>query len=95
MSDVAHLKRDQEKLLARVKKIRGQLNAVETAIVEHEDCTDVLMTLAACHGAMNALMVEILEGHIRDHVLDPTVRPDSKRAQATNELIDVIRTYLK
>ena len=53
------------------------------------------MTLSACHGALNALMVEILEGHIRDHVLDPDARPDSKRAKATTELIDVIRTYMK
>jgi FrmR/RcnR family transcriptional regulator, repressor of frmRAB operon len=92
---VAHLNRDSEKLLARVKKIRGQLNAAETGIAGGDDCSDVLMTLASCRGAMNALLVEILEGHIRGHVLDPGARPDSKRAQATNELIDVIRTYLK
>ena len=92
---MAHLSRDREKLQARIKRIRGQLNAVETSIVEHDDCSEVLMTLSACHGALNALMVEILEGHIRDHVLDPDARPDSKRAKATTELIDVIRTYMK
>jgi DNA-binding FrmR family transcriptional regulator len=92
---VAHLKRDREKLQARIKRIRGQLNAVEAALTDDDDCSKVLMTLAACHGALNGLMVEILEGHIRDHVLDPDQRPDSKRAQATAELIDVIRTYLK
>lgn len=92
---MAHLQRDQDKMLARVKKIRGQLNAVEAAITEHDDCTRVLNTLAACRGALNGLMVEILEGHIRFHVAAPDQRPDSKRAKATDELIDVLRSYLR
>ena len=93
--NVAHIKRDRDKLLARVKRIRGQLNAIESAIAEDDDCSRVLNTLAACRGALNGLMVEILEGHIRFHVLDPDQRPESKRAQATAELIEVLRTYLR
>ncbi len=73
---MAHLRRDRDKLLARVKKIRGQLNAVEASIADDDDCSKVLMTLAACRGALNAL-------------------PDSKRARATAELIDVLRAYLR
>ncbi|MEO6773374.1 MAG: metal/formaldehyde-sensitive transcriptional repressor [Kofleriaceae bacterium] len=92
---MAHLQKDRAKLLARTKKIRGQLNAVEAAIAEGEDCSKVLMTLAACHGALNGLMIQILEGHIRDHIVDPDQRPDSKRGQATGELIEVLRTYLR
>ena len=92
---MAHISRDRKKLLARVKRIRGQLNAVETAVSEDDDCSRVLMTLAACHGALNGLMVEILEGHIRFHIVDPDQRPTSKQAQATTELIDVLRTYLR
>jgi len=65
---MAHLKRDRDKLLARTKKIRGQLNAVEEAIAEGEDCSTVLMTLAACHRRSHGLMIEILEGsHPRPH----------------------------
>jgi len=78
-----------------VKKIRGQLNAVEASIADDDDCSKVLMTLAACRGALKALLVEILEGHIRFHVVDPDQRPDSKRARATAELIDVLRAYLR
>jgi len=92
---VAHLQRDQDKLLSRIKKIRGQLNAVEAAISDESECSDVLMRLAACHGALKGLMVEIIEGHIRFHVVDPDQRPDSKRARATGELIEVLRTYLR
>jgi DNA-binding FrmR family transcriptional regulator len=92
---VAHLAHDQDKLLARVKKIRGQLNAVEKAITDNDECADTLMTLASCHGALNGLMLEILEGHIRHHVVDPDQRPDTKRAQASAQLIEVLRTYLR
>lgn len=92
---MAHIKRDREKLLARVRKIRGQLNAIESAIDGDDECSRVLNTLAACRGALNGLMVEILEGHIRFHVVDPDQRPESKRAQATAELIEVLRAYLR
>lgn len=92
---MAHTSRDREKLLARVKKIRGQLNAVETALTGGEECSQVLMTLAACRGALNGLMLEIVEGHIRFHIVDPDQRPTSKPAQAAAELIEVLRTYLR
>jgi FrmR/RcnR family transcriptional regulator, repressor of frmRAB operon len=92
---MGHTSRDREKLLARVKKIRGQLNAVEKSLVEGEDCSQVLMTLAACRGGLNSLMSEILEGHIRFHIVDPDHKPGSKQAQATAELIELLRTYLR
>ena len=92
---MAHTKRDREKLLARVRKIRGQIGAVESALLDDDDCSRVLNTLASCRGALNGLMVEILEGHIRFHVVDPDQRPESKRAQATAELIEILRAYLR
>jgi DNA-binding FrmR family transcriptional regulator len=91
-----HTNKDREKLLARLKKIRGQLNAVEAALTEEQDCSQVLMTLASCRGGLNSLMLEIVEGHIRFHIVDPDERPaSSKQAQATSELIEVLRTYLR
>jgi DNA-binding FrmR family transcriptional regulator len=93
---VGHTNRDREKLLTRLRKIRGQLNAVESALAEEQDCSRVLMTLAACRGGLNSLMFEIVEGHIRFHIIDPDERPaSSKQAQATAELIEVLRTYLR
>jgi DNA-binding FrmR family transcriptional regulator len=92
---MAHTTADKDKLLARVKKIRGQLNAVETSLIDDEDCSKVLMTLAACRGALNGLMTEIIEGHIRFHIVDPDQKPNSKQARATAELIEVLRSYLR
>lgn len=92
---MAHTSRDKKKLLDRIKRIRGQLNAVENAVEEERDCGDVLLTLAACRGAMNSLMAEILEGHVRHHVLPQNRKVDSETQQAAEELVEVIKRYLK
>ena len=87
---MGHTAKDKTKLLNRVGRIRGQLNAVEKALEQDQDCSAVLQTLAACRGALNGLMVEIVEGHIRFHIVDPDKRPTSEQAKATQELIDVL-----
>lgn len=92
---MAHTIRDKQKLLNRVRRIRGQIDAVETALEEEQDCSTILLTIAACRGAINSLMAEVIEGHIRYHVANPDHQPTSERAKATRELIDVVRTYLK
>ena len=92
---MAHLIRDKKKLLNRVHRIRGQLDAIERALVEEQECGPILQTLAACRGAMNGLMGEVLEGHVRLHVVDPDKEPTSEQAKAAQELIDVIHSYLR
>ncbi|HUE12770.1 MAG TPA: metal/formaldehyde-sensitive transcriptional repressor [Planctomycetaceae bacterium] len=92
---MAHTIRDKKKLLNRVRRIRGQIDAVETALEDEQECSKILLTVAACRGAMNSLMAEIIEGHIRHHVVDPDRQPTSGRAMAAQELIDVVRAYLK
>jgi len=89
---MAHIIQNKKKLLARISRIRGQINGIEKAVNEERECGEVLLTLAACRGAMNALMAEILEGHVRQHLL----RPDSQQdASAAEDLIEVIKRYLK
>jgi DNA-binding FrmR family transcriptional regulator len=92
---MAHTIRDKEKLLKRVRRIRGQIEAVERALDKEWDCSSILQTIAACRGAINGLMAEIVEGHMRYHVLDPDRKPTSQQAKAAQELIDVVKTYLK
>ena len=93
---MAHTARDKKKLLDRIKRIRGQLNGLEKAIEEERDCGDVLLTLAACRGgSMNSLMAELLEGHVRFHLLPQDTKPDRETAHAAEELIEVIKRYLK
>lgn len=92
---MAHTVKDKKKLLHRVRRLRGQLNAVEKALEAEHDCSAVLLTLAACRGAMDALMAEIIEGHIRFHILDPKQRPTAEQKRAAQEVIGVVRRYLK
>jgi DNA-binding FrmR family transcriptional regulator len=89
-----HTKRDKKKLLDRVARIRGQVDAINRALEqEDEDCSRVLNTIAACRGAMTGLMAEVLEGHIHTHVVQPQAQ--SERHEAALELVDVLRSYLK
>lgn len=90
-----HTIRDKKKLLNRVRRIRGQVDAVEKALNQENECSSILQTLAACRGAINGLMAELLEGHIRLHVLDPHRKPTAEQEEASQELIEVLKTYLK
>jgi len=92
---MAHTQRNREKLLARIGRIRGQLNAAQEALEERRECAEVLQLLAACRGALNSLVTEVIEDHIRFHVADPADRPGSKRAEAIDELVETLRTYMR
>ncbi|HZH11957.1 MAG TPA: metal/formaldehyde-sensitive transcriptional repressor [Microvirga sp.] len=92
---MSHTTKDKAKLVARVRRIRGQVEAVERALEAEIGCPDVLMLVASVRGAINGLTAELIEEHIRYHVVDPACEPDADRARGAQELIDVIRTYLK
>jgi DNA-binding FrmR family transcriptional regulator len=92
---MAHTTKDKKKLLSRVRRIRGQVEAIERAIDTEQECVSVLQLMAACRGALNGLMAEVMEGHVRFHVLSPNDRQNSPQAKAAEELIDVVRAYLK
>lgn len=91
---MGHTVRDKSKLLGRVRRIRGQVEALERAIETGTECTQVLHQIAAVRGAMNGLMAKVIEDHIQMHVANPEISP-SERTQGANELADVIRSYLK
>jgi len=92
---MAHITKDREKLLNRIRRIKGQITAVEKAVDANEECSKVLQTIAACRGAINGLMAEVLEGHVRFHVIDSRRKQTADQAEATEELIDLVNRYLK
>ncbi len=92
---MAHTIRDKRKLLSRVRRIRGQIDALERLLEAEADCSKTLNLTAACKGAINSLMAEILEGHIRFHVVAPEAKPSAAQTEAAEEIIDVVRSYLK
>jgi FrmR/RcnR family transcriptional regulator, repressor of rcnA expression len=85
--------RERVKLLNRVKRIRGQMDAVERTLSAGDNCADVLMLLAAVRGGINGLMAEVLEDHIRLHLLQDGREPLTP--DLGEELIDLVRAYLK
>jgi DNA-binding FrmR family transcriptional regulator len=91
---MAHTTREKTKLLNRVRRIRGQMEAVERALEEERGCADVLQLIAGVRGAVNGLMAEVVEDHIRLHVADQALAQE-QRNEGAAELIDVVRAYLK
>jgi len=85
--------REKVKLLQRVRKLRGQLDAVERAITAGNDCGDQLMLLAAVRGGINGLMAEVLEDHIRFHLTAGS--KEQIAPELAEDLIDLVRAYLK
>jgi len=92
---MSHTVREKTKLLGRVRRIRGQVEALERALEAEKGCAEVLHQIAAVRGAMNGLMTEVIEDHIQTHIASPAIGSHAKRSEGADELIDVIRAYLK
>ena len=90
---MGHTIGEKAKLLARVRRIKGQCEAVERALEAGEECSTTLQLIAAARGAMNGLMSEVLEQHVVAHILGGKTPRD--RNEAAGQLVGVVRTYLK
>jgi DNA-binding FrmR family transcriptional regulator len=84
----------EAKLLARVRRILGQIDAIERALEAEVACADVLQVIASVRGAVDGLMAEVIEDHIRCHVFAPSLG-SKERADGADNLIDIVRSYLK
>jgi len=92
---MAHLQKNKAKLVARVRRLRGQIEAIERALEGDAPCGERLQLIASVRGAVNGLTLELIEDHIRFHVVDPDKETDSAKAEGAAELIAVLRTYMK
>lgn len=92
---MSHTIKQKQNLILRAKRIQGQVEALVRALTEERECSDVLQLLSAARGAMNSLMAELLEGHIRNHVLNGKQKPTSQQVVAADEVIDMVKSYLK
>jgi DNA-binding FrmR family transcriptional regulator len=91
---MTHTDRDKQKLVARIRRIRGQVDAIERSLSSRDDCADVLMLLANVRGGINSLMAEVLEDHIRNHMMTTDKSPIAP-TELAEDLIDLVRAYLK
>ncbi len=90
---MSHLTRDKTKLLKRVRRLKGQIEAVERAIESEKDCGTILHLVASIRGATAGLTSELIEEHLHHHVID--VEDDAARHRGGEELAAVLRSYLK
>jgi DNA-binding FrmR family transcriptional regulator len=92
---MAHTVRDKDKLIRRVNRILGQVEAVKRSLEDEHDCGDVMVRITTARGALDSLMAEVVEGHIREHMVDPGRRPSRGERQAADELVEVVRRYVR
>jgi len=89
-----HTVKGKKQLLIRVRRIKGQTEALEKNLEQGSECSAILQQIAAIRGAVNGLMLEVLEGHLRDH-LGTHVIPEEQRKEDLEQVVSVLRSYLK
>ena len=89
-----HSPEEKKKVLARIRRIRGQCDGLERALEAEADCGPVLQQIAAIRGAINGLMSEVLESHLREQFGQPAADPQDRHARVA-EMTGLIRSYLK
>jgi DNA-binding FrmR family transcriptional regulator len=92
---VSHTVKDKKKLLGRVRRIRGQIEAIERALDQERGCSEVLRQITSCRGAMNGLLAVVLDDHIRTHLVDANVAGEKEPIDAKEQLIEIVHSYFK
>ena len=92
---MTHTIREKQKLLARARRIRGQVEAIERALESEAGCEQIMHLLATARGAMAGLMAVVVEEHVRTHLVNAESFPGALNVEATDQLLDVVRSYLK
>ena len=90
-----HTVRDKQKLINRIRRIRGQIDGIERALHEECECIGVLQQITSCRGAMTGLMTVVLEDHIRTHLIDLEPPGAHGPSDAKEQLIEIVRSYFK
>ncbi len=91
---MAHTTQQRQSLLTRIRKIRGQTEGLEKLLAQDGECSRVLQQIAAIRGAINGLMGEVLEGHIREHLGAHDITAAERDADV-EQVVSVLRSYLK
>jgi DNA-binding FrmR family transcriptional regulator len=91
---MSHIAAEKVKLLNRLKRLRGQIEAIERLVGEDAECSRVLQQATACRGALEGFIGEVIEDHIREHMVDPSAPRDDPKVQAAEELVAIVHSYL-
>jgi DNA-binding FrmR family transcriptional regulator len=92
---MSHVAKEKTKILNRIKRLRGQIAAIEKAVEADNECASVLQQATACRGALDGFIAEVIEDHIREHMVDQGEAQDAPQSVAAEELIEIVHQYLK
>jgi len=92
---MSHVAAEKAKLLNRLRRLRGQIEAIERAVEAEDDCAAVLQQATSCRGALDGFIAEVIEDHIREHIVDASAGRETRQALAAEELIEIVHQYLK
>lgn len=92
---MTHVILEKRKLLARVRRIKGQIEAIERAIEADSPCERTIQTIASARGALMGLMGELIEEHLTSHVQEASRKPTPSQVKASKDIVDMIKAYLK
>jgi DNA-binding FrmR family transcriptional regulator len=92
---MSHTIREKQKLLNRVSRIAGQIDAIKRALDGEAGCAQVMQLIAGCRGAVNGLLAEVVEDHIRTHLVDRDTDPGALDGAAADQLVEVVHSYFK
>jgi len=90
---MSHVAANKKPLITRVRRIRGQIDALERALEEDAECADILTQVAAVRGASQALMVEVLGDHLREHVAAPV--DEATRHAEMAQVMAILKSYFR
>ena len=90
---MTHTANEKVKLINRLKRIKGQVEAIERSVGDDHACVRVLQQATACRGALDAFIAEVIEDHIRGHMVDPAAGEDDPRRLAAEQLVEIVHAY--
>jgi FrmR/RcnR family transcriptional regulator, repressor of frmRAB operon len=95
LGGMSHTIREKHRLLVRVRRLRGQVEAIERALEQETGCDKVMHLIAGVKGATSSLMAEVMEDHVREHFVAAKHRSVGSLSEAAEQLIDVVHAYIK
>ena len=90
-----HLITDKKKLVARMRRIRGQIESIERAIESDTECQQILETLASVRGALMGVMSALMESHLLNHVLDSNSKLADQHSRVAKEMVRIVKAFTK
>ena len=92
---MSHAIQEKQKLRNRIRRVRGQIDGIERGLDTEVGCTEIMRQLITVRGGLNGIMAEVVEDHIQLHMIDPKRKPTRDETDAAEELVEVLRSYIK